>query len=194
MSNKDQQSLNGHFPPEWGIGPEEVKAHIRSRLSRSRDIFAGELEDHMDELLQETVQRYLRRTKEKDAAPIRQPRMYILKTAENVCVEFFKKGKKKLEREIRLPLPSEQESEGFSLVESIPDEWGQPEQILLSKEEFDRIFSLIDQLPQPLRDVIRLKAEGAQLREIARRTSISLTDVSVCLQEGQKELQQLLHQ
>jgi RNA polymerase sigma factor (sigma-70 family) len=194
MSNKDQQPLNGHFPPEWGIDPEEVKAQIRRCLSSSRDIFTGELEDHTDEVLQETVRRYLRRANEKDDTPIREPRKYILKIAQNVCVEFFKKGKKKLEREVRLPLPNEQESEDSSYVELIPDEWGQPEQILLSKEEFDRILALIDQLPQPLRDVIRLKAEGAPLREIARRTSMSLTDVSVCLQEGQKELQQLLHQ
>ena len=65
--------------------------------------------------------------------------------------------------------------------------------ILLLREKLDHILSLIDQLPQPHQNVIKFKAEGLQLWEIARRTSMSLPQVIKCLHEGQKQLRQLLH-
>ena len=190
MSNNDQQPVNRHFPPHWGISPEEVKTQIRRLLIDSKDIPAGELEDYTDELLQETIDRYMRHEKEHGAASIRQPRKYMQEIAKNTCIAFLKKRKKKLEREVRLP--SEQESEGSPLIEPIHDESGQPEVALLSKENWNHIFSSIDQLPQPLQNVIRFKAEGAKPLEIARRTSMSLSQVSKCLHEAQKQLRQIL--
>jgi len=197
MPNEDRQPVDGDFPAYWGIKPEEeeeVKKQIRGFLSGSKHMFAGELEDRTNDLLQETRRRFIRRLMEKEAAPICKPVAYIKKIAKHVCLEFIAARKKKLENEVRLSLPRTEESEDTSTIESIYDERDQPEQILLSQEELDRIFSLIGQLPQPLQDVIRLQAEGIQLREIARRTSMSFTDVRGHLQEGREQLRQLLHQ
>jgi RNA polymerase sigma factor (sigma-70 family) len=188
MSNKNGQPVNGHFPPEWGISPEEVKTQIRKSLSGSQ-LFPGELEDCVNELLQETVQRYMRHAKDNDT-DIRNPRSYILEIVRNACTEFLKQRKKKLTKEV--PLPDAQEKEDSWSIESIPDERDQPELILLQKEGQDRLLSLIGQLLPPHRKVIKLKAEGADSREIAQRTSMSPATVGKYLREGRKELRQLL--
>jgi RNA polymerase sigma-70 factor (ECF subfamily) len=134
---------------------------------------AGDAED----ILQDTY--YKLWSKRLELTNILQPEAFCVRMIKNICLDF-----------LRSPGNSRDKEQAESVI--IPTETT-PEQELESKEKVQQLETLIEQLPEKQRIVIRMRGCGdCSLEEIETATGESASNVRVLLSRARKTLKSIL--
>ena len=77
---------------------------------------------------------------------------------------------------------------------SEPDPSGDPEQILIRKEQMDRMRAAVRALPKRQQECLHLRAEGLRYREIAQVLGIGISSVAQSVQRALDTLAKVCHE
>ena len=133
---------------------------------------------------------------ERTGTPVQNPRAFLYRTARNVLIDLYRRDD--TASEVMDPRTDAQLLEGQAAPAQL-----QPEEVWASRQRFERLAQVVDQLPPRCRETfILVKFDGLSHAETAQRMGVSIKTVEMqvqialkacgaCLDEGQQPAQVL---
>lgn len=143
-------------------------------------VFSGVLPDVAEDAVQETFLR-LQVHLERNGDPTNL-RAWLYRVAHNLALNELQGSHRRLSD----PLENAYRSD------RVVDPTGSPEQELLAKEQGDRVYTAIGQLPEVSRQCVVMRAQGLRFREIAEVLGLSVSTVAEHVQRGLQRVREIV--